>query len=82
MTRVALACLLLAVLSACSWFRSETPPPLPGERIAVLDRDGALSPALGLAGAPIRIPFAVVVRIDEIGVVVIKLIHLLEQPVV
>lgn len=59
MPRVALACLLLAVLSACSWFRSETPPPLPGERIAVLDRDGALSPASGLAGAPMRIPFAV-----------------------
>jgi outer membrane protein assembly factor BamB len=56
MSRFAATCLLLAILAGCSWFESDKPPPLPGERIAVLDLRGSVQEDAGLANVPLRLP--------------------------
>jgi outer membrane protein assembly factor BamB len=48
---------LLPLLAACDWiYGASKPPPLPGERIAVMQFEASLKPAPELAGEPIAVP--------------------------
>lgn len=52
-----LAWLALLPLAGCDWFGLSRPPErLPGERIAVMQTEPTLRPALDLAGEPIAVP--------------------------
>ncbi len=48
---------LLPALAACDWlYGASKPPPLPGDRIAVMQFEASLKPAPELAGEPIAVP--------------------------
>jgi outer membrane protein assembly factor BamB len=53
------ATLISALLGGCSWFGDSDKPPLPGQRISVLQMESKLTPDPALAGDAVLVPAAV-----------------------
>lgn len=54
--RPALVAACAIILSSCGWMGAKETPPLPGERLSVLQFEGELKPDPAVAGTPVALP--------------------------